>query len=101
MQMVYSITKLPSNWGATLLRGKSAVFRFPEPANNPWMLDVYCVRTNTSRLLIALAEVNQAANVRFDVPVLVTLEAFAHRGSPLMVPPDAAERSRLQPLRSQ
>ena len=87
MQTVYSITNLSGSSGATLLRGKSAVFRFPEPANSPWMLDVYCVRTNTSRLLMALAEVNQAANARFGVPVLVTVEAAAGRISPLMEPP--------------
>ena len=87
MQMVYSITNLPSSSGAILRRGKSAVFRFPEPANSPWMLDVFCVRTNTSRVLIALVEANQLANARFGVPMFVEIESVAQRISPLIEPP--------------
>jgi hypothetical protein len=74
MQLVDSRIQVASSTGDGLLREKTGVLRFSEPTNGPWMLAVYCVRTNTSSLLLALAAANRVANARFGAPMLITPE---------------------------
>ena len=98
MQMVDSRIQVASSTGGSLVRGETDIIRFSEPPHGPWMLSVYCVRTNTSSLLMALAEANRVANEKFGAPLLISLESARYRNSllfdPLQGPTSLIERPR-------
>ena len=63
-----------SSCGHVLFRGQEAILRFEQPAVGPCYLQVNCLRTNTSSILLGLATLNEKARARFAVPLLVQVE---------------------------
>jgi hypothetical protein len=70
--------------GEVVLRSEKAIWRFAEPADEPWTLHVECIRTNIPTAARVFSDINKAAHERFKFPRWVRLEEYRVIGVELM-----------------